>query len=109
MYALHVTDGRVLSVTDEDALSAQLTFARREGIFCEPSAAVTLVAVAHAFDQGWIASEDSVVGIVTGSGLREPGVLSDLEPRRAAVIDEAELERLIDEKENFRSDAAASP
>ena len=95
MYALHVTDGRVLSVTDEDALSAQLTFARREGIFCEPSAAVTLVAVAQAIEHGWIASEDSVVGIVTGSGLREPGVLSDLEPRRAAVIDEAELEQFI--------------
>ena len=95
MRALQATDGRILSVTDEESLSAQLTFARREGIFCEPSAAVTLVAVARAFDQGWVAPEDSVVGIVTGSGLREPGVLSDLEPHYAAAIDEAELERLV--------------
>lgn len=95
MRALHATNGAVLSVTDEEALSAQLTLARREGIFCEPSAAVALAAVARAFAQGWIASGDSVVGVVTGSGFRELGVLSDLKPHHAAVINEAELERLL--------------
>lgn len=97
MRALHTTDGRITSVTDEEALSAQLTFARREGIFCEPSAAVVLVAVARAIGQGWVAPGESVVGIVTGSGLREPGVLSNLEPHYAATIDEAELERIVRE------------
>jgi len=95
MHALHETGGRIVSVTDEEALPAQLAFARSEGIFCEPSAAVAPVAVARAIDAGWIAPGESVVGIVTGSGLREPGVLSHLEPRYAAMIDEAELERIV--------------
>lgn len=95
MHALHETDGRIVSVTDEEALLAQLAFARSEGIFCEPSAAVAPVAVGRAIDAGWIAPGESVVGIVTGSGLREPGVLSHLEPRHAAMIDEAELERIV--------------
>jgi threonine synthase len=95
MRALQATGGRILSVTDEEALSAQLTFARREGIFCEPSAAVTQVAVSRAIDQGWIAPGDSVVGIITGSGMREPGVLSHLEPFYAATIDEETLERIV--------------
>ena len=45
---MQATAGRILSVTDEEALSAQLTFARGEGIFCDPSAAVTQVAVSLA-------------------------------------------------------------
>ena len=97
MRALQATAGRILSVTDEEALSAQLTFARGEGIFCEPSAAVTQVAVSRAIDQGWVAPGDSLVGIITGSGMREPGVLSHLEPRYAATIDEAILERIVRE------------
>ena len=95
--ALQATAGHILSVTDEEALSAQLTFARREGIFCEPSAAVTQVAVSRAIDQGWVAPGDSVVGIITGSGMREPGVLSHLEPSYAATIDEVTLERIVRE------------
>jgi threonine synthase len=94
MRALQATAGRIVSVTDEEALSAQLSFARREGIFCEPSAAVTQVAVSRAIDEGWIAPADSVVGVITGSGMREPGVLSHLEPCYAATIDEVTLERI---------------
>lgn len=97
MRALQATAGQILSVTDEEALSAQVTFARREGIFCEPSAAVTQVAVCRAIDQGWVAPGDSIVGIITGAGMREPGVLSHLEPCFAAAIDEATLERIVRE------------
>ena len=92
-----MTDGRIVSVTDEEALAAQLDFARCEGIFCEPSSAVTPVAVKRAIDLGWIAPGDSVVGLITGSGLREPGVLSHLEPHYAATIDEVGLEQIIGE------------
>jgi threonine synthase len=95
MRALQATAGHIISVTDEEALAAQLAFARCEGIFCEPSAAVTQVAVSHAIDQGWVAPRDSIVGIITGSGMREPGVLSHLQPFFAATIDEAALERIV--------------
>jgi hypothetical protein len=36
-------------------------------------------------------------GIITGSGMREPGVLSHLEPLYAATIDETTLERIVGE------------
>lgn len=96
MRALHDTGGRVLSVTDDEALAAQLALARRDGIFCEPSSAVSLVAIERALAQGWIGPEESVVGVITGSGLREPGVLSKLEPLRVSSVDEAALDRLVD-------------
>jgi threonine synthase len=95
MRALQATAGHVLSVTDEEALTAQLSFARSEGILCEPSAAVTQVAVTHAIDQGWVAPGDRIVGIVTGSGMREPSVLSHLEPDYAVTIDQRTLERIV--------------
>ena len=97
MRALYATSGCILSVTDEEALSAQLAFARREGIFCEPSAAVVQVAVARAIDQRLVAPGESLVGIVTGSGMREPGVLSRLEPLYSSAMDDETLERIVHE------------
>jgi threonine synthase len=95
MRALHATNGRACSVSDEAALAAQLSLARNEGIFCEPSASVTAAAVVHAIDRDWIASDHSVVGIITGSGFREPAIVSTLEPSRGTVRGEADLEELI--------------
>lgn len=95
MRALHETSGRVLSVTDDEALAAQLALARGDGIFCEPSSAASVVAIERALEQEWIRPDERVIGIITGSGLREPGVLSRLDPLRVKSVDEAALERLV--------------
>lgn len=94
MRALHATEGKVVSVTDEDALAAQRRLAHEEGLFCEPSSAVVPVALRRALSEGWVRPEETVVGVITGSGLREPGVLSDLEPTRIAELSVSAIERL---------------
>lgn len=95
MRALYETGGRVLSVTDDEALAAQLALARHDGIFCEPSSAVTAVAIERALAEGWMGRHELVVGVITGSGLREPGVLGKLEPVRVSSVDQGVLEQLV--------------
>jgi threonine synthase len=94
MRALHASGGRIVSVSDEEALAAQRLLAAGDGLFCEPSSAVTQVAIAHALERGWIARDESAVGILTGSGFREPSVLSELEPVTVGVITELALETI---------------
>lgn len=95
MRALHATNGTVISVTDKDALSAQLAIARSDGIFCEPSSAVAAAAIARAIDDGLAKRDECIVGLLTGSGLRETSVLSTLEPKSLSRIDEGTLEQLV--------------
>lgn len=96
MRAIRASDGLVMSVTDEDALGAQLALGRREGIFCEPSAAVPMAALSRAIAEERIKLSETVVAIVTGSGLRELGVLTDLKPAFASKIDEITLDRILE-------------
>jgi threonine synthase len=95
MRAMRASDGIAVSITDEDALAAQLELARREGIFCEPSAAVPVAALSRAIAEERIKSDETAVAIITGSGLREPGVLPNLKPFFVPVVTEMMLDRLI--------------
>lgn len=95
MQALYQSGGAILSVTDEDALKSQIMLARHEGIFCEPSSATVLAAVQMASERKLIQNSESVVCLITGSGLRETGVLRDLEPISLNSLDEEGLAKLI--------------
>ena len=66
--------GIATSVTDEEMLTAQALMAR-EGIFAQPEAAVPLAAVKKLLLQGVVAPSDSIVCIVTGSGLKYTAAL----------------------------------
>jgi threonine synthase len=66
--------GLATSVTDEEMLTAQALMAR-EGIFAQPEAAVPLAAVKKLLLQGVVAPSDSIVCIVTGSGLKYTAAL----------------------------------
>jgi len=61
--------GIAVKVSDEEILEAQALMAR-EGIFGQPAAAVPLAAVKRLLLNGYLKSTDSVVCIVTGSGLK---------------------------------------
>lgn len=75
--ALYATGGTVVEVTDAEALAAQLVLARVDGIFAEPSATVGLVAVRKLAAAGLLRPADTVVAVVTGSGLREIGAATE--------------------------------
>jgi threonine synthase len=76
--ALRQSRGVALSVTDEDAMAGQTAFSKKEGIFCEPSSAVLLPTIERLVADGQIGRDEVVIGIVTGSGLREVSVVGPL-------------------------------
>jgi len=79
--ALEVSEGVVVSLTDEAILRAWRELAREEGVFCEPSSAAGLAALEVAdLEPGSI-----VVSVVTGHGLKDPESASRLSPEPIAV------------------------
>jgi threonine synthase len=66
--AVGLSDGRILTVSDDEILSAWTALAREEGVFCEPSSAAGLAGLAVA----GLPSGATVVCIVTGHGLKDP-------------------------------------
>ena len=68
--ALRDSKGEAVSVADDETLEAQRILAAREGIFAEPSSAVPIVALRKLLDRGIIKKSDTVVCIITGSGLK---------------------------------------
>ncbi len=59
-------------VSDETVFQLQKRLALEEGIFCEPAAAVSLAGAIQAVEQGTIASNETVVCLVTGTGFKDP-------------------------------------
>lgn len=69
--ALQETNGRSIRVTDNEILRDQSELARETGVFGEPSSSATLSGLKAAISNGWIKSEESVVLMVTGHGLKD--------------------------------------
>ena len=64
--------GDIQSVTDEEILDAYLRLAREEGVFCEPASAACVAGLLKASREGLDLRGQSVVCIITGSGLKDP-------------------------------------
>jgi len=77
------TGGTAIAVSDEDALAATALMTRSEGLFPCPESATTLVGLQAARDQGVVKTDDRVVMVVTGSGLKSIPVLP--EPKFSTV------------------------
>ena len=82
--ALKESRGYAFKVSDEEMLSASIELARNEGIFAEPAAASTIACVKKMLDTGILDPSDTVVCIITGSGLKDPlAALKELEKNMA--------------------------
>ena len=57
---------------DEEILEMQHELARREGIFCEPASAISLLGALHDIKKGKIPEGKRVVCTLTGHGLKDP-------------------------------------
>src|SRR5581483_7104754 len=78
-----VAEGRVAiaTVSDEEISDAWLELASREGIFCEPSSAAGLAALAHLdLERG-----STVVCVLTGHGLKDTSAVDVLTPATTVV------------------------
>ncbi len=68
---LRESKGYVEMAPDDEILEAQSQLARTEGLFVEPAAAVPLACLKKMLADGVVASDERVVLVVTGSGLKD--------------------------------------
>lgn len=73
--AIRESNGVATAVTDEEMLDAQQFLASREGVFAEPASASVVAGLKHLVNEGIIASDDVVVCVITGTGLKETQIL----------------------------------
>jgi threonine synthase len=78
--AIRATGGTAIAVDDADILLAQAECAAAEGMLMCPEGAATLVGVAALRRQGWLAGDEEVVVLNTGSGLKYPHTAMATEP-----------------------------
>ena len=70
--AVRESRGIAVAVSDEEIIEAARQLAKTEGLLAEPAAASTVAAVKRLVEEGTIDPGESVVCIITGSGLKEP-------------------------------------
>ena len=69
--ALRDSEGWAVSVPDEETYRMQAQLARREGLFVEPAAAITVAAVKSDLEQGRLRGNERVVCLLTGVGFKD--------------------------------------
>jgi threonine synthase len=92
--ALEESGGTAVTVTDDDILAAETLLGRKEGIYAEPAGAAPIAGIRRAREQGIINSDDSVVAVVTGIGLK------DTAGAKRAVGDVTHIEPTLDDVRN---------
>ena len=71
MNAIKKTNGHFIAVSDEKIMQAMKILGNKEGIFAEPAAAATVAGFIKARNKNTITSDDTVVLINTGNGLKD--------------------------------------
>jgi threonine synthase len=74
--AIRKSGGSCASVTDDEVIEGIRLLARTEGIFAETAGGVTIATLAKLASQGVIRSDERVVAMVTGHGLKTVEALS---------------------------------
>ena len=81
-------------MTDQEIFEAYKLLARSEGIFAEPAGASTVWAAKHLAESGAIRPDETVVLLVTATGLKQPEAMPLPElPRMNATP--GDLERIV--------------
>jgi threonine synthase len=89
------TDGAVHAVAEEEVAENIALLAETTGVFGETAPGVTLGALREAVARGEVGKDDRVVLLVTGDGLKTPGVVADrLQPVVVEPDADLILERL---------------
>lgn len=76
--AVRESDGEILAVNEEQVLDAIKVLAKSEGILAEPAAAVSLATLIDALNLGLVKRDETVVYIVTGSGMKDPSTIQSI-------------------------------
>lgn len=68
---IHASDGDMITVSDEEILDAMRVGARLAAVFGEPAGVTSLAGVRKAIDAKIIGSQESVLAVITGNGLKD--------------------------------------
>ena len=71
LMAIRESNGLVVNVTDEEIMAAQKLLGRTCGVFGVPAGVTGTAGVKKLCEQGVIGSDDTVVSVVTGNGLKD--------------------------------------
>jgi threonine synthase len=77
--AIYASDGAALAVSDANILAAVEELARKAAVFAEPTGAISLSGLRQLEERGRLKSDDTVVLVVTGHGLKRPDALGEPE------------------------------
>lgn len=70
--AIKLSNGRWISVSDDDIIKAMALLGKTEGIFGEPAGVAAIAGIQEAIKEGIISKDETVAMIVTGNGLKDP-------------------------------------
>jgi len=84
--AITESKGLTLTVSDSKILTAELQIAKLEGIFAEPASSATIAAIKKLVQEGKISKNDSVVCLITGSGLKATDILQALTKKQKTAV-----------------------
>ncbi len=70
--------GTIDAVPDDDIIAAARLMGEQEGIFCEPASAASVAGLLKQSHNGLDLEGKTVVCVITGTGLKDPGLVSDL-------------------------------
>ena len=68
---IRASGGSMMTVTDDEILTAVGELGRGMGVFAEPAGATAFAGLAKAVREGEVASDETVVVLMTGSGLKD--------------------------------------
>ena len=84
--AIRQSRGLAVSVSDEEIFSAEREIAKLEGLFAEPASSGTIAALKKLREGSIIDGDESIVCLITGSGLKATDVLQALSKKQKTAI-----------------------
>lgn len=78
--AIRESGGKAIGVSESEIAEAMVLLGA-SAVAAEPSAATSVAALLQARTQGWIAEDEKVVAVITGSVLKQPGALQKVAPK----------------------------
>jgi threonine synthase len=85
--------GLIDAVSDEQILAAWRDLARLEGVFCEPASAAGVAGLRMLLEQGRADADAQYVAVLTGHGLKDPGLAVEQFAKPEAVP--AEMDAIV--------------
>jgi threonine synthase len=86
--ARDASGGTITAITDEEIVDTYRRLARDEGVFCEPASAASVAGLRREVAEGAELSGQTVVCIITGSGLKDPDIALEIPGTRHDVAAE---------------------